>query len=518
MSDFNFSNYKVLLCDDDPDAIDIARTTYLDADIGDFVATPSPDEALKHIPKMKPDVILIALKLRTANGINVIQKIRGLNDGEFYKTPVLMLLEKVSQNMLREACRAGIEGALRKPLSGSKILRFSRAVIQKPRRFICVRHYFGPERRSRDDPHFNGEDRRNGLTAEDMSTDTFTRAHRPAAVTPGQSSLGGGAVLSGGTSGGASSGGSAGNPDWGTSQTKPKADGGVMEFGAGGAGGASRGGASNGNYDLTGGPVSGKSGSGTEIDFTSEDKPKANTDFDYGTSETKAESGYDDVPISKDKKKAKAADDLTAAEEAAKKKTEEAAAEKQAQKEEKVEAAEPTGPDSDDFEEIMDLDECLDLHKTWVNSGGKLGQQANRPHSDFRGQELEGADFTRAILPQSNFEEVDCTSVVLRKADLSGSTFKKALLNSADLRVSRLSKADMRNARMDRANLLGADLTGANLEGATLRGVNLSGANLSRTNLRGVNLSSCQGLISEQIKRAITDQTTTLPLSARTSS
>ncbi len=500
MSDFNFSNYKVLLCDDDPDAIDTARTTYLDADIGDFVATPSPEEALKHIPKMKPDVILIALKLRTANGINIIQKIRGLNDGEFYKTPVLMLLEKVSQNMLREACRAGIEGALRKPLSGAKILRFSRAVIMKPRRFICVRHYFGPERRSRDDPHFEGNDRRGGLTAEDLSTDTFTKANRSPALTPGQSSLGSEPVLSGGTSGGSTS-EDAGNTDWGQSETKPKADGGVMEFSN--ADGGTGGGTSNGDDDLTDDPTKGKAASSQDLDFTSEDKPAAKTDFDYGTTSPK-ETATADVPTSTDKETRKDKDI--------------AAAEKEPKTEEKVEAADPTGPDSDAFEEIMDLDECLDLHKTWVNSGGKLGQQANRPNSDFRGQELEGADFTKAILPQSNFEDVDCTSVVLRKADLSGSTFKQALLTSADLRVSRLSKADMRNARMDKANLLGADLTGANLEGATLRDVNLSGANLNRTNLRGVNLSSCQGLISEQIRRAITDQSTTLPVSARTPS
>ena len=57
MTDFEFSKYKVLMCDTDPEVIDIARTTYLDADIGDFVATPSPEEALKHIPRMKPDVI-----------------------------------------------------------------------------------------------------------------------------------------------------------------------------------------------------------------------------------------------------------------------------------------------------------------------------------------------------------------------------------------------------------------------------------------------------------------------------
>jgi len=503
MADFDFGKYKVLMCDQDPDAIDIARTTYLDAGIDDFVATPSPDEALKHIPVMKPDVILIALKLQSSNGINVIQKIRSLNDGEFYKTPVLMLLEKVSQNLLREACRAGIEGALRKPISTAKILRFSRAVILKPRRFICVRQYFGPERRMRDDPHFKGKDRRNSLTAEDTSTDTFTKPPSPAII-PGKSALGSDPVLSGGPGSSTSnSKNSSGAPiDWGQSQTKPKANGTTMDLSGNSLKGADSTGA-KGDFDLTKSTGGTKKSDPADYDFTSQDKPSKTAEVDYGTTTTKPKAQAADVVETKTKPTKEVKD------------IDPPVAEKQAVEKPKVEA-EPTGPDNDDFEEIMDLDECLDLHKVWVNSGGKTGQQANRPHSDFRGQELEGADFTRAILPQSNFEKVNCTSVVLRKADLTGSTFKQALLTSADLRVSRLSKADMRNARMDRANLLGADLTGANLEGATLSGVNLSGANLNRTNLRGVNLTSCRGLISEQINRAITDQTTRLPTSMRT--
>lgn len=504
MPDFDFSSYKVLMCDQDPETIDIARTSYLEAGIGDFVATPSPEEALKHIPIMKPDVILVALKLGAVNGISVVQKIRSLKDGAFFKTPVLLLLEKVSQNMLREACRAGIEGALRKPIAPEKYLRFSRAVILKPRRFICVRHYFGPERRMRDAPHFKGQDRRtsNGLTAEDLTTDTFTKN-----ITPGKSALGSEPVLSAplpSQGRRAEPNANAKNFDWGQSETKAKADGGVMDFAS---------------ADVKKTPQAqsvktpaGKSASTSAApskdagyDFTSADKPAAKTDFDYGTTATKPAKTAPPTPVSQAKDVASPKDQP---------KTQEAPKPKA----ETAPPVETTGPDSDDFEEVMDLDECLDLHKTWVNSGGKIGQQANRPHSDFRGQDLEGADFTRAILPQSNFEEVDCTSVVLRKADLTGSTFRKALLTSADLRVSRLSKADLRNAKMDQANLLGADLTGANLEGASLYKVNFSGANLNRTNLRGLNLTSCQGLISDQIKRAITDQSTKLPSSARTPS
>ncbi len=489
MTDFDFSKLKVLLCDTDPEVMDVIRTTYLEAGIGDFVATPSPKEALANLPKLEPDLILVALKLPGITGIEVIQKIRSLNDGQFYKTPILMLLEKVSQNLLREACRAGIEGALRKPISAEKVLRFSRAVIIKPRRFICVRHYFGPERRMHSDPHFEGTERRDGFKPEDTSTGQFTRS-RSGGRTGGGSTKAG-VVLSPNSSGGSSSGGANALPDWGSSSSRPDNDGGTMDLS-----GASAAEKANGDFGLTD-DVSSKSKS-EDFDFTSQDKPQSSPDdIDYGSS-SDVKNKQPDLDTKATKEKAQETDETV----------------KEAKAPEKPEDTkiEASGPDDEEFEEIIDLEECLEQHKTWVNSGGKTGQQAQRPHSDFRGQELAEVDFTRAVLPQSNFENVDCTSTVFRKADLSGATFKSALLSSADMRVSRLNKADMRNARMDKTNLLGADLSGANLEGATLRGVNLHGANLHLTNLRGVNLASAQGLMQEQVKRAITDQTTRLPL------
>lgn len=519
MSDFDFSSYKVLLCDTDPEVIDTARTAYLDAEIGDFVATPSPKEAIKHIPVMKPDLILVALKFPDISGVQVIQKIRSLNEGEFYKTPILMLLDKVSQNLLREACRAGIEGALRKPLRPEKILRFTRAVILKPRRFVCIRHYFGPERRVRDDPHLKNDNRRKN---SENSTDEFTspqRTQRARAVEPGKSALDS-SPLHATPSPAGSENNAEQAADWAPSQTRNSStDGQTNDYASLGSSNSASAG-SNGDYDLTSGPSSSSNATSGDVGYgLSSDTPSdSNGSVDYGTSseQASAPSREVDYGTTNDRAGPDTSDNDYTSHDRPVDKVKDIEPVKEASPEPVKPAAEPTGPESSDFEEVIDLEECLELHKQWINSGGKSGKQAKRPHSNFDGQELEDVDFTKAILPQSNFENVNCVNTVFRKADLSGSTFKSALLSSADLRVSLLRKADMRNARMDKANLLGADLAGANLEGATLRGVNMSGANLTRTNLCGVNLSSVQGLIPEQLNRAITDGATRKPSNLQT--
>lgn len=521
MTSFDITTKTIFLCDPDPETIDTAQHTFKHAGVSKFFATPSHREALKQISKLKPDLVLIAMQFSDINGIQLIQKIRSMDDGVFYKTPILIMLSKTSQNLMREACRAGIEGALRKPLAGDKLLRLSRAVMIKPRRFIHVRHYFGPERRTNAPDKFDGEDRRKTLKFPSDAT-TGTRASATIATRSDAPAVPRGQVLNApARNRGADAVGQTLNIGGGKSSAKTFAkaksefdllDGVVhqgdkktrtdFDFGIEEVKKSSR------DIDFTSEEIKRPK---ADYDFTSQERPQVKNEIDF-TSQDKIEtkpnvdfSSHDkpalkqpDVPTATEKPEAKAADIPAPAPQAS-------------APEQVIEPANKTGPKEDKFEEVVDLEECLEDHKTWVNSGGKLGKQANRPNSDFRGKELEDADFTKSILPRSNFEDVNCKGVVLRKSDLRECTFKNALLNSADLRVCLLRKADMRNARMDNANLLGADLSGADLQGAMMRKVNLSGANLTRTDLRGVNLVSAQGLIPEQVRRAITDKTTRLP-------
>jgi len=427
MNDFNFNDKKILLCDPDPDTVITVRNAFRDVWVKDFIATPDPEDALAQIKTVKPDLILLTMRFPDISGVQVLQKIRTMDDGAYFKTPLLMLLHKVNQTMLREACKIGLEGVVRKPIAQDKLLRFSRSVMMRPKRFVAVSHYFGPERRQQEDVHFGGEDRRKK---------TFH-------ITPGKSQLDSNPVLAAPA---------APSPLVDNAPTSPEL---------------------------------------TPDEVTPEtQKETGDWQAELGDAPKKKQAPREDIPLTDD----------TAQETASPTETPKADAPVEGLKGEA-----PKGVPDVELEAIEDLEECLDEHKQWVNSGGKLGKQAKRPQSDFRGKDLEESHFSLAVLPLSNFDKVNCKKIDFRKADLRGSSFKATRLMEADMRVTRLAKADFRNARLDKANLLGADLAGAVFRGATLRGVNLSGANLTKTDLRGVNLSSAQGLTPDQIRRAIID-------------
>src|SRR6202521_3569452 len=110
---------------------------------------------------------------------------------------------------------------------------------------------------------------------------------------------------------------------------------------------------------------------------------------------------------------------------------------------------------------LRTFEEVLELHKEWLDSQGKAGEQA-----DLSGAQLEDADLTDAKL---------------RRANLNKASLKRADLLLVDLREASLLRANLENAI-----LLGAQFAEANLQGAYLKGVvGLDDSQLAGTNLFG---------------------------------
>jgi uncharacterized protein YjbI with pentapeptide repeats len=120
----------------------------------------------------------------------------------------------------------------------------------------------------------------------------------------------------------------------------------------------------------------------------------------------------------------------------------------------------PRGKKRNEHISRLELEELVQLHELWVNSGGEEGQRA-----DLSNANLDRADLAGVKLPGAN----------LQKANLAGAI---------------LSLADLRGAFLFQANLQGADLLGTELEGANLQGANLASVTgLSVRQFAGCNLS-----------------------------
>ena len=90
-------------------------------------------------------------------------------------------------------------------------------------------------------------------------------------------------------------------------------------------------------------------------------------------------------------------------------------------------------------------------------------------------------------------------------------SLRNAVLQQADLHDANLERADLGGARMSVTDLMRANLREADLRGADLWMSDLRDAVLDGTDLRGANLLEVTNLTAEQLRGAITDETTKLP-------
>ena len=94
------------------------------------------------------------------DGLEFVRLLRTATNSPNPFVPVIMLTAHTETKRVMEARDAGITEFLAKPISAQQLGSRIRAVIEHPRPFVRAESYIGPDRRRRQDPDFEGPDRR----------------------------------------------------------------------------------------------------------------------------------------------------------------------------------------------------------------------------------------------------------------------------------------------------------------------------------------------------------------------
>lgn len=120
-------------------------------------------------------------------------------------------------------------------------------------------------------------------------------------------------------------------------------------------------------------------------------------------------------------------------------------------------------------------------HELWLLSGCSEGERMNLHRADFSGLDLEGLDFTEAVLPFVNLKGAKLANAILYDTDLRGANLEGAYLSEADFSCAYLADANFTGASLSNTIFASACLADAKLSGAYIHGANFEGANLSGT-------------------------------------
>ena len=116
-----YSLLKILVIDDD-DFILFSIMAQLN-NIGIGIIGDSPDGAagILEMVRIKPDIIICDVQMKPWGGFKFIEHMKKIKNGEFSKTPLIMISSDSSMDTIKKASKYGVHDYLIKPIAQDKL-------------------------------------------------------------------------------------------------------------------------------------------------------------------------------------------------------------------------------------------------------------------------------------------------------------------------------------------------------------------------------------------------------------
>lgn len=164
------SSLKVLVVDDNPHMRAIVHAVLKGIGARSIRECCDGAEALDALRQWPADVAVVDYLMSPIDGIEFTRLVRNAADSANPFLPIIMLSGYAERALVMEARDAGINEFIAKPLTARAMVDRLNAVIFKPRSFVRASTYFGPDRRRRQDPDYEGPWRRWDDEDEDVDS------------------------------------------------------------------------------------------------------------------------------------------------------------------------------------------------------------------------------------------------------------------------------------------------------------------------------------------------------------
>jgi CheY-like chemotaxis protein len=151
---------RVLLVDDNQHMRAIVMTVLSGIGVSQIRETRDGAEALEALKQWPADLAIVDFQMNRLDGVEFTRHVRNSPDSRNPYLPIIMMTGHSERTRVMEARDAGVTEFVAKPLTAKSVLERIHAVIYRPRAFVRTADYFGPDRRRRDDPAFEGPWRR----------------------------------------------------------------------------------------------------------------------------------------------------------------------------------------------------------------------------------------------------------------------------------------------------------------------------------------------------------------------
>lgn len=159
----------MLIVDDNHHMVNIVKTILRGFGMKDFFDARSPVEALELLRTTPVDMIVTDYAMEPVDGFQFVKKIRTAEDSQTRFVPVIMLTAYSEKSRVEAARDSGVNEFCTKPVTAEELYKKVRSIVNHPRTFVRTQGYFGPDRRRRENDHFEGEERRDADRDESVA-------------------------------------------------------------------------------------------------------------------------------------------------------------------------------------------------------------------------------------------------------------------------------------------------------------------------------------------------------------
>ena len=160
------ADLKTLILDDNAHMRGLVRTILVSFNIRKVIEAADAESGLKLIGANEFDLAFVDFRLGERDGLTFCRDIRVGEDSPNPFLPIIMITAYSEVSRVKQAMNAGIDEFLVKPVRASDVAARINSVVQRRRPFVRSDDFFGPDRRRRVDPKYNGPMRRAGDPGE----------------------------------------------------------------------------------------------------------------------------------------------------------------------------------------------------------------------------------------------------------------------------------------------------------------------------------------------------------------
>ena len=160
MADAYLANVKFLVVEDNKFMATVVRRVLNSLGTKEVRECADGADALKVLKTFPADIVITDWAMEPLDGIELTRMIRTASDSHNPYVPIIMLTAYSEMIRIVEARDAGVNEFVVKPISVNTLFSRIQAVIEKPRPYIRINNFFGPDRRRRRKDVEESEERR----------------------------------------------------------------------------------------------------------------------------------------------------------------------------------------------------------------------------------------------------------------------------------------------------------------------------------------------------------------------